>query len=188
MSCCSYCGKQGAGFKRCSICKEDVYCGAACQKAAWKKHKKKCAPPVHISDVFDYANDAAGSKDWEGVLKWEGRMEEMMERQDDDSAKIDTMFVFLSSHMRMAELSISKTRETFHARSVVSLQKKHAGLLGKVERFRDQGEAFCCIGEFLVNLGDDQHEAGGFFERARDVGAAHGFFSLESRHTSHPEP
>ena len=37
---CDFCGKHGVGFKRCSTCKQTWYCGAACQTAAWKRHKK----------------------------------------------------------------------------------------------------------------------------------------------------
>ena len=37
---CSQCGKQGEDLLRCSICKHAWYCGAACQRAAWKGHKK----------------------------------------------------------------------------------------------------------------------------------------------------
>jgi hypothetical protein len=41
---CAHCGKQGVALKRCARCKEVSYCGAACQKAGWKGHKKTCAP------------------------------------------------------------------------------------------------------------------------------------------------
>ncbi|KAJ1483459.1 hypothetical protein T484DRAFT_1622771, partial [Baffinella frigidus] len=39
---CSHCGKQRATLKRCSRCKQTWYCGAACQNAAWKGHRKTC--------------------------------------------------------------------------------------------------------------------------------------------------
>ena len=82
MSSCSYCGKQHAALKRCSHCKQASYCGAECQNAAWKGHKKKC---VTLEEVFEKVWAAAagedGVGDWRKVLKWEGHMEAMMERQ-----------------------------------------------------------------------------------------------------------
>jgi hypothetical protein len=44
---CAHCGAQGAvELKRCSRCKRAAYCGAACQKAGWKAHRKTCSPPL----------------------------------------------------------------------------------------------------------------------------------------------
>jgi len=53
-------------------------------------------------------------------------------------------------------------------------------LLGKLQRFRDQGEAMCDLSIHLRVLERDS-ESATWYQRARDVGAAHGFFSLESR-------
>lgn len=42
---CSHCGRQrapGAELKVCSRCRKAFYCDMACQKAAWKTHKKVC--------------------------------------------------------------------------------------------------------------------------------------------------
>jgi hypothetical protein len=74
---CSHCGKQSPTLKRCSNCKQVSYCGAECQKAGWKKHKKKCAPPLSVMDVMTQVEASFYASDWEGVLKWEGRMEEL---------------------------------------------------------------------------------------------------------------
>ena len=75
---CANCGKQGEGLKRCSRCKQASYCGAECQNADWKRHKKKCAPPVPLQDITAKVDAARASGDWRGVLRWEGRMEELM--------------------------------------------------------------------------------------------------------------
>ena len=40
---CGGCGAAGA-TQQCSNCKAVVYCDASCQRKAWKKHKKHCAP------------------------------------------------------------------------------------------------------------------------------------------------
>ena len=78
---CAHCGKQGTELKRCSICKHVWYCGAACQNAAWKRHKKTCAPPLSTNDVRDKVLAASPSRDWVEVLQWEVRMEEIMDGQ-----------------------------------------------------------------------------------------------------------
>jgi len=82
---CTHCGKQSAGFKRCSVCKRACYCGAECQNSDWKRHKKKCAPPVPLQDVAVKINAAKSTADWRGVLQWEGRMEELLAGQSDDA-------------------------------------------------------------------------------------------------------
>ncbi|KAJ1467183.1 hypothetical protein T484DRAFT_1646020, partial [Baffinella frigidus] len=49
---CSHCGKQGgAALRRCARCKQASYCGADCQKEAWKTHKGACAAPPPPGDV-----------------------------------------------------------------------------------------------------------------------------------------
>lgn len=40
---CSACGEEKAG-RRCARCKEEIYCGAECQKVHWSVHKKYCTP------------------------------------------------------------------------------------------------------------------------------------------------
>ena len=39
---CSHCGTSKEGLKVCSRCEKAKYCNHACQKAAWKEHKKEC--------------------------------------------------------------------------------------------------------------------------------------------------
>ena len=63
---CTHCGTQGAE-KRCSICQQAFYCGAECQKAVVQK--------------VEAANIAMDSRK---VLKWEGRLSEMMAMATED--------------------------------------------------------------------------------------------------------
>jgi hypothetical protein len=72
-------------LKRCSICKQVWYCGAACQKVVWRRHKKTCAPPLSTHDVRAKVLAANAGGEWREVLKWEGSMEELMEGQSDTS-------------------------------------------------------------------------------------------------------
>jgi hypothetical protein len=67
-----------------------------------------------------------------------------------------------------------------HARSCIELEERQIPLLGKLQRFRDQGEAMCRLSNIL-HLLERNNEAATWYQRARDIGAAHGFFSLESR-------
>jgi len=172
---CAHCGKQGAGFKRCSRCKQVAYCGVACQNADWKRHKKKCAPPVPLQDVSAKLDAAEATRDWRGVLKWKGRMEELMARQSDDFCS-GILEAFSNAHQTGWQATGSKD----HARSCVGLEERRIPLLGKLQRFRDQGEAMCSL-SIILRLVERCSEAATWYQRARDVGAAHGFFSLESK-------
>jgi len=190
---CAHCGKEGEGFKRCSICKQTWYCGAECQKAGWKKHKKGCAPPVPLNDVIAKVNAALDASDCEGVIKWEGRMEEMMAFQSDDN-KERILLRFSQAHRMLGHAS---TGRNHHLLPHVQLEERRIEVLGSLQRFRDQGEAMCenanrkrFLADTCADGGADsketralarQQEAKRCFERARDVGAAHGFFSVECR-------
>jgi len=162
------------GFKRCSRCKQACYCGAECQNADWKRHKKKCAPPVPLQDVAAKINAAHVTDNWRGVLKWEGRMEELVAHQSDDACS-GILSVFCNAY----QMGIIATGSKDYARSYVGLMERRIPLLGKLQRFWDQGQAMCAAADKLMIL-QRYSEAATWFQRARDVGAAHGFFSLES--------
>jgi hypothetical protein len=201
---CAHCGKEGVGFKRCSICKEVSYCGAECQKAAWKLgHRKACAaPPLPLTDVIQQVNKAFDGQDWRGVLKWEGRLQEMMAGAPDIAAD-DLLGLFISAH-RMGKNSTGRGRTQLdlsnhedHILSIIGLQERRSPLLGNLQRFRDQGEGMCSIGDccfclrrdgkylgknaarYLVVVPRGKDAARFYYQAARDVGAAHGFFSME---------
>ena len=170
---CSHCSKQGAGFQRCSRCKRAFYCGAECQNANWKRHKKTCGAPLR--DVWRNVQTASAAEDWRGVLKWEGRMEELMEGLTD--ALCDSILhAFMKAHMQQIPVKgpLAAVPE------VLRLEDRRIKLLGNMQHFRSQGEAMCNSAHMLV-LADQQQEAGRMFQRARDVGAAHGFFTVESQ-------
>ena len=170
---CAHCDKQGAEFKRCSRCKQACYCGVACQNANWKRHKKTCTPPVPLQGVAAKISEAYEAQDWRGILKWEGRMEELMACQSDDACST-LLAVFSDAH----QMGWQATGNKDHARSCVGLLERRIPLLGRLQRFRDQGKAMCDAADILSNL--QNSEAATWYQRARDVGAAHGFFSVES--------
>jgi len=120
-------------------------------------------------------NAAAATRDWRGILQWEGRMEELVASSQSD----DFCSVILSAFSDAHQMGWQATGSKDHARSSVGLEERQIPLLGKLQRFRDQGETMCGLA-MTLNLLDRKSEAAAWFQRARDVGAAHGFFSLES--------
>ena len=125
------------------------------------------------------AADAAG--DWQGVLRWEECMREMMEgRSDLMCQNILSKFTFAHRSGIFATGIESRSVGVKHARSVVRLQERRIILLAKMKRFRDQGGAMCMLAETFVYL-KNQSESGKWFQRARAVAECHGFYSVESK-------
>jgi hypothetical protein len=128
---------------------------------------------VTLADVCEKVNVANSREDWREVLKWEGRMEEMMEDQPDDFCNT-VLAVFCDAHGWASRSTGSRD----HSLSIVRLQTRHAEVLGKMQRFRDQGAALCTAADYLRFLGKKQ-EAQGYLQRARKIAEAHGFFAVE---------
>ena len=169
---CAHCGRQEIALKRCSNCKQDSYCGAECQKAGWKRHKKKC---VTLRDAQEKVQAAHLDNDWREVLKWEGRMEETMEGKS-DAVCSNVLHVFAQAHA----LGFNSTFNSDHALSIVHLDSRRVEVLGKMQRFRDQGDTMCTVADHLLFLGL-LPQATDYFQRARRVGEDHGFFSVECK-------
>ena len=129
-----------------------------------------------LEDVWGSVNAAYAVRDWRGVLKWEGRMEELLEHLAEDADCDFCLLAFLYA------LSVAKGSafSPKHALSEIRLEKRRVELLGKMERFRDQGEEMCMCGTLLERNGQRQ-EGERYFQKARDVGAAHGFFLVEGK-------
>jgi hypothetical protein len=101
-------------------------------------------------------------------------MEELMALLPDDVCS-----GFLLNFSDAHQMGVQETGSKDHARSFVDLEERRIPLIGKLQRFRDQGKAMCSLSDMLRFL-DRDSEAATWNQRARDVGAAHGFFSLES--------
>ena len=112
---CAHCGKNGAGFQRCSRCKQASYCGAECQKTGWKRHKTACAPPLPMREVRKRVNAAYETGDWQAVLRLEGRMEELMVGQTDAYCDYH-LHIFSRAH------EMGKASSHDHALSVIRLE------------------------------------------------------------------
>ena len=173
-------------------CAQAAYCGAECQKAAWKVHKTTCTAPVTaaaaaasaaplpkktceppslpLKDVFDRLRAADLAGDWRGVLNCAGRMEELLGRQPDDGIRDLILAAFIRSHKR------GRTKPAV----IVGLEARRVKLLHTMQRFPDSIAAMVDLGYSLL-LAGDKHQAGDSFLRARDLSAAHAFISLECR-------
>jgi hypothetical protein len=130
---------------------------------------------VLLLDITAKIKAAHAAGDWRGVVKWEGRMEELVALRPDDVCS-EILSVFSEAH----HTGLHATGRTDHALSYVGLMERLIPLLGKLQRFRDQGEAMCSLSDILRFL-ERNSEAAIWFQRTRDVGAAHGFFTLESK-------
>jgi len=192
---CAHCAEKGVGFDKCSICKTP-YCGRACQIRDWKSHKKNCTPPVPAEQgkTFPMESEgtwpetfvqkvlsAANQGDWPAVLKLEGCMEELvvnLERWRRPGGK-QTNRIFSIFSDALAD-GYNESGNSRHARSYIRLLERQIPLLGKLQRFRDQGEAMCNMAVMLYKT-DSNSEGAVSYQRARKVAEQHGFFTLESR-------
>ncbi|KAJ1478380.1 hypothetical protein T484DRAFT_1904654 [Baffinella frigidus] len=191
---CAHCGKTGVVLKRCARCLRTWYCGAECQRAGWKIHKKTCVPLDEVVEKLITAPDngalrevlkwkgrmneltaTSDAADWRGVLKLEGRMEELMEGREDVICEY-ILRVFCKAH----QLAYCSTDDTKHSMKLIPLQERRVHLLGKMERFRDQADTICAVADNFLSFAR-REEAESYYKRARKVGEKHGFFSVECR-------
>jgi len=100
-------------------------------------------------------------------------MEEVMATETDHNCDF-----FLLATLDAHRLGDSSTGSPHHVISILRLRELRVELLGKMGRFRDQGEAICIAASSLDQAGKVK-EAYSYYTRARELGAAHGFFSVE---------
>ena len=120
------------------------------------------ADTLVICRMTDHAKERG---DWPGVLRWESRLDEMLSLYSTTpEACAELVKTFACANMNQALFA-----------KAASLFERSAELLGNLERFRDQARDVCQVGQCFFQLGDGDG-ATPWFERARKVGAAHGFF------------
>ena len=72
----------------------------------------------------------------------------------------------------------TSTGSTQNITTIVRLEEDRIAVLASMKRFRDSGEAICNLAQCLLQA-NGRREAAKAFQRARDLGAAYGFFSVE---------
>jgi hypothetical protein len=97
-----------------------------CQRAGWRVHKQTCVG--EIQQFWNKVEYARAARDWEGVLAWEGRVEEFLAAAGDDQRRAAILGEFAYAHSET--LSFDKAAP-FYLRKV--------DVLGACQRFRDQG-------------------------------------------------
>ena len=197
-----------------------------------------------LEDVWDSVKAAHALRDWGGVLKWEGGgggVDVLLEHQTEDADRMLVLDAFIDALV----VACGSAFNSKPALSQIRLRKLRVELLGKMERFRDQGEEMCLCGNCLVSImgmtherlklagiglwsnyvhmrtrgwlrawddddgpvppgdgtgrdfprdglwmgsafelgptGGQRQEGARYFQKARDVGAAHGFILVESK-------
>jgi hypothetical protein len=141
-------------------------------------HKTTCGKsllsPEEVVEVRAKVRAADAVNDWREVLKWEGRMEELLENLSNMECNA-VLIMFTQAHV-VGQIA---TGSTWDSLSITRVLERRVELLGKMERFRDQGDAMCNLASTLTTDGK-RGQGERWYQRARDVGAAHGFFSVES--------
>ncbi|KAJ1488597.1 hypothetical protein T484DRAFT_1782880 [Baffinella frigidus] len=122
------------------------------------------APP--LSAILHTVQEAWLSGDYPEILRWESRLEEMLSSQM-EAAHPPLLHTFATAHDMLGAFT-----------NAARLYQRRSTLLGKMERFRDQGTEMCQVGRCLINTGDTEGGAA-WFESARKLGAQHGFFQAE---------
>ena len=93
-------------------------------------------------------------------------MDELMEGQTDVACDA-ILERFLMAHMHLVMAG-----DIDHVPDVLRLEKRRVVLLGKMQRFRDQGQAYCNIAQNLLTINDTEQaprylRSGGYRVRGR---------------------
>ena len=120
-----------------------------------------------LDTIFSLVRLASDAGDWEGVMTWESRLEDLLGVVDERAHHPELLDTFALANCNMGRFA-----------KAAALFKRHAALCAKMERFRDQAWDFYRAGRCLVRL-NDVAGATALFRKARAAGAKHGFFNAE---------
>ena len=159
-----------------------ICAGVDCRKAALPEHPTKCLP-----DLWEEVRGLDPVSQWDDVLQWEGRMEELVDNLPDHEIAVSHEIVvlrkFVRAHMSGVHASehfiSSESDARAHAICVVRLEQRRLSILNKMERFQEKAEVLCNIAHYLHAFLREGEEAAGYFQRAHDLGLAHGFSSVK---------
>ena len=175
---CTHCGKITDATerpKKCAHCRAVVYCGVECQKGNWQTHKTTCKPCSTYA--FEKATLAYEANDWRKTLKWSEFFETFMRRNIQPGRKIDSLRIVVLRIFALAyEQAADSTGEPHYAHSCLPILREQIAIYGKYERVDEQVEAICTFGRLLAMTLNDtcDEQVIASFQRARDIGAAHG--------------
>jgi tetratricopeptide (TPR) repeat protein len=122
------------------------------------------APP--LSAAWAMVGTAKASRDWPGVLRWESRLEELL------------LAVGEASHPQLISWFAEANFKQGLFDKAASLLQRRVQVLGNLERFREQGEDMCHVGECFVHL-NDAKGAETWYHKARKLGEKHGCYAVE---------
>ena len=149
------------------MCKSVTYCSAECQKIAWKGHKALCQKPAKLGDLMAQTDD-------DKLLYMARNIEHFLLHLK--SPQEQCALLSKIAHGLRQSMVLNGTHE--HISDVIPLFKMRVEILGSMKRFRDQGDETNIIADLYSSL-DDYSSAIIYFERARRIGEAHGFFRIE---------
>ena len=121
-----------------------------------------------LSSIIQMLEESSESRDWAGVLRWESRLEELLTTGHlTDFHQVKLIHYFASANV-----------EQLHFAKAASLFQRSVELLGKLERFSEQGTDMCHVGDCFLQLGDAK---GGemWLQKARKLGETLGCYAVE---------
>jgi len=101
------------------------------------------------------------------LLRWESRLEELLTL--DDSTNLQMIDAFACANLGQG-----------HFGQAASLCQRLVQLLGKMERFSEQGADMCRVGDCFIRL-NDAKSAERWYQKARMLGEKHGCYESEGR-------
>jgi hypothetical protein len=122
------------------------------------------APP--LSAVVQMVATAKDARNWPEVLRFESRLEEML------------LTAFESRHPELISSFATAHLVQGHYVEAASLFQRRVQLLGKLERFRDQGADMCQVGECFLRL-NNANSADAWYQKVRKLGEKLPCFELE---------
>lgn len=141
-----------------------------CQQAAWKGHKTSChkqEPQLPIEDIRGRVGDAIEKHDWAELFKWESRLDEILEVQNEENTT----------------RALGAYADAYHSTDQFDkagpMYVRFAEACGALELSSMQIKALCAAGTCYMNVGD-QRTGILWFQAAADVSTERGLLLSES--------
>ena len=137
-------------------------------------------PPSLLNEVEESMKAAADAGDWLRILKWEGRMEELLEYQS-EPVSVTILLRFVRAHLMYWGDFKEDAAGKEHGRTYVQLEERRIDLLAAMGRLRESALALCDLANNQLQIEDEKATAERFFKRALEIGAANGFTDVKCR-------